>query len=104
MPMSPWLASAGCRKNGNLVTDVTRLAHAGHHHAAGAVVEQPAGLDESGAEALLQRRDGGDFGLEDTSAARQQLVGIERGLPGAGLHARIIARRVDPQRRRALLS
>jgi len=50
-------------------------------------VEQAAGLDERRAEPTLQRRDGGGFDLQDTAPARKQLIGIERGGPGTGLHA-----------------
>jgi hypothetical protein len=80
---------AGAReRRGDLVTDVPRLAHAGHGNSAGAVVQQAAGLDERRAEPVLQGRDGGDFGLQHASPARQQLVGIERGGgPWTGLHA-----------------
>jgi hypothetical protein len=50
-------------------------------------VQQAARLDERGAEPVLQRRHGGNLGLQDSSAARQQLVGIERGGPGMRSHA-----------------
>ena len=50
-------------------------------------MQQPARLDERRAEPVLQRRDCGNFGLQDSSAARRQLVGIERGGPGMRSHA-----------------
>jgi hypothetical protein len=50
-------------------------------------VQQAARLDERRAEPFLQRRDGGNLGLQDSSAARKQLVGIERGGPGMRSHA-----------------
>jgi hypothetical protein len=50
-------------------------------------MQQAARLDECRAEPVLQRRDGGNLGLQDSSAARQQLVGVERGGPGMRSHA-----------------
>ena len=57
MPMSPWLASAGCRKNdgragagergGDLAADVAGLAHAGDDDAAAAGEQQAAGARRS---------------------------------------------------------
>jgi hypothetical protein len=51
-------------------------------------VEEATGLDESGAEPVLQCRDGGDLDLQDASPAREQLVGIERGGTGDGTACR----------------
>jgi hypothetical protein len=75
------------KRGGDLVADVTRFAHPGYDHATGAIVQQTACLDECGAEPTLQRRDRGNLSLQDASATRQQLVGVERGGPRAGMHA-----------------
>ena len=79
MPMSPWLASAGCRKNAGvpvlasvaaiLLPTWPGLAHAGDDHLAGAGEHQRAGPVERGVEPVLERGDGGGLGGEDAAAA-----------------------------------
>ena len=93
MPMSPWLASAGCRKNdgragarqrrGDLAADVPGLAHAGDDDAAGAGKQQAAGGREV-------RRPGGARSAATASAsvpstrraAVDQRLGVGHGATG----------------------
>ena len=93
---------AGAReRGGDLVADVAGLAHAGHDDAdpVQSCSSRQAATNAASSRSC-ERGDGRDLGFQDAPSARQQLVWIERGGPEAGLHARIIARRVVPQRRR----
>ena len=85
MPMSPWLASAGCRKkdglpvlarvDGNLVADMPGLAHAGDDDAAFAGQQQPAGQHEFLAEPVDEGDDSAGLGGEHAPSAGDELVG-----------------------------